>query len=261
MSMKSKDAYTVIFASNAELNASPGTILVVPSSDRWNDFGFEIRVDLIIHPREGHSLTGEKAMLPCFFGFLEVKGRSSEPRSLRQLLEEQAKISLSGDHNENYFTMLPDMATYRDIVTSIGPSEARLVLSSLRDVVEADDRPSSHSWLRAAVDTRVFRRAFLRTTESFFAWKNAGSILEGVQFEQVGRISEEIRICFKLAGRPNEHQLNFRFAVEDPVLPKRFAVVIGKNGVGKTQTLGRIADAAVRGLNDLTDGNGDRALT
>jgi len=41
-------------------------------------------------------------------------------------------------------------------------------------------------------------------------------------------------------------------------LPKRFAVMIGKNGVGKSQALGNIARAALAGSKKMTDANGDR---
>ena len=130
----------------------------------------------------------------------------------------------------------------------------------MRDVVEAEDAPAGRPWLRRAIESRVFRLAFLRTTESFFAWKNAAMVLRGVEFEEVGRISNELRIEFQLAGRPNSHRLKFRFALHEEVLPKRFAVIIGKNGVGKSQTLGRIVLAAISGLKTLTDGDGGRPL-
>ena len=37
------------------------------------------------------------------------------------------------------------------------------------------------------------------------------------------------------------------------MLPQRFAIVIGKNGVGKSQTLAQIVDAALLGKAKLTD--------
>jgi predicted ATPase len=44
------------------------------------------------------------------------------------------------------------------------------------------------------------------------------------------------------------------------VLPQRFAVVIGKNGVGKSQALAQIVDAALLGKAKLTDISGGRPL-
>lgn len=86
---------------------------------------------------------------------------------------------------------------------------------------------------------------FLRSSESYFAWSNAGPILKGLRTEKIGQISDSFNIHFQLAGRPNAHDLRYSFSVNEKVLPRRFAIVIGKNGVGKSQALGQIADAAL----------------
>lgn len=44
------------------------------------------------------------------------------------------------------------------------------------------------------------------------------------------------------------------------MLPQRFAIVIGKSGVGKSQTLAQIVDAALRGKTKLTDLEGNRPV-
>ena len=64
----------------------------------------------------------------------------------------------------------------------------------------------------------------------------------------------------QLSAVINTHNLRFRFAHGDDVLPKRFAIVIGKNGVGKSQTLAQIVDAALRGQAKLTDLDGNRLV-
>jgi hypothetical protein len=50
----------------------------------------------------------------------------------------------------------------------------------------------------------------------------------------------------------------FTLIVPGIILPRRFAIVIGENGVGKSQTLGNIAKAALEGSKGLTDAAGDR---
>ncbi|OXJ28265.1 hypothetical protein CFB82_33380 [Burkholderia sp. HI2714] len=59
-------------------------------------------------------------------------------------------------------------------------------------------------------------------------------------------MSNDIEVSFQLDGRKNQHRLEFRFEHKHE-LPKRIAVVIGKNGVGKSQALGNIARAALSG--------------
>jgi hypothetical protein len=253
----SEDGYRIIFALDVDVNADPGTIVVRPPRDDWNDYE-QIRVDFAVHLRENRVTGPQTYKFFGFLGFLKATGRFSDARIVRLLLEQTREAHLEAEAVPGFFTMLPHMLSYREIVNRLGPDEARVVLRSLRDVVEAEEGPGVHSWLKSATDSLVFRKTFLRTTEAFFAWKNAGAILHGMEAEQLGRISEELRISFRLAGRPNEHQLQFQFAVNERVLPKRFAVIIGNNGVGKSQTLGRIADAAIRGSGVLTDGKGER---
>jgi len=54
----------------------------------------------------------------------------------------------------------------------------------------------------------------------------------------------------------NDHELEFSFAPAGD-LPKRIAVIIGKNGVGKSQSLAHFAQALLRGNKDLRDGEGN----
>ena len=194
-----------------------------------------------------------------FFGFLEKQNGKSDTLYLRELVD-QNPTPIPVEKVPGFFTMLPDMKSYRRIVGQLGPGEARLALRAMNDMVEADDRPLGRPWLRAARESRIFLHAFLRQSEPYFVWKNAAPILRGIEYEELDRISEGVRIQFQLAGRPNAHDLKFRFAHGDDVLPQRFAIVIGKNGVGKSQTLAQIVDAALLGKSKLTDLDGNRPV-
>lgn len=260
MSVENEGTYKVVFASDLQADLGPGTILVAPVGNSWNDFGFQTRVDILIRRRTvgGRAQREELTYLQAFLGFIETQERFNDARALGPMLAALPAGQLPAENAPKFFTMLPEMAAYRKIVSELGTREAREALTSLHDIVEAEDVAIGRPWLKTATRSRIFQQAFLRTTEAFFAWKNAGLILHGVEFEQLGLMSEELRIEFQLAGRPTPHRLRLRFALHEALLPKRFAVLIGKNGVGKSQSLGRIADAAIRGLDTLTDGAGDR---
>lgn len=178
---------------------------------------------------------------------------------LRELVNREQR-AIPAEKVPDYFTMLPDMESYRRIIRQLGPDETRIVLRAMNDMVEAEDRPIGRPWLRAARESQIFLSAFLRQSESYFTWKNAAPILRGVGFEELDRISEGVRVQFHLAGRPNAHDLKFRFSHVGDVLPSRFAIVIGKNGVGKSQTLAQIVDAALLGKPNLTALDGDRPV-
>ncbi len=241
----------------APARTSSATIYLAPSESSWNDFGFQVRCEILVVPRETSFLTSRPVALQGYFGYLESKRSASDTRGLREKLMQNNGL-LPAEALPGYFTMLRDLAAYRELVSTLGPEEARIVLRTIHDVVEAEQSPGTPGYLKPGTESQLFRKAFLRTSEAFFAWRNAGDILEGTEFEPVSRLSDELRISFRLAGRPNDHVLGFRFKPEEEVLPKRFAIIIGQNGVGKSQTIGRIADAAIRGLNTLTDGEGER---
>ncbi len=256
------DGYRVVFVNEIGLTQAiePGTIAIAPSSDNWNDFGERILIEQVIQPRLNSEFSNARLEFRGFFGFLEKQSGKFDTLHLRELVDQDTATSVPAEKVPPYFTMLPDMDSYRRIVGQLGPDEARLALRAMNDMVEADDRPYGQSWVRTARESRIFLNAFLRRSDSFFAWKNAAPILLGVEHEELDRISKGARIRFQLAGRPNPHDIKFHFAHGDDVLPQRFAIVIGKNGVGKSQTLAQIVDAALRGLTKLTDLHGDRLV-
>lgn len=231
------------------------TVIISPSKDDWNDFGFRIRVDIYI---PNPDRVEERELLSGYFGFVGESEKGTDLRVLNDLLTNAAGNRLRSDNIPKFFTMLRDMREYREIVTLLGPELATNVLISINDMVAAEEGLPGSVSLNNAKNTRVFRHAFLRSSEAFYAWTNAGPILRGLAREEIGRISSIFNIRFQLKGRPNEHNLSFKFNVTDHILPRRFAVVIGQNGVGKSQTLGNIAKAALSGTKELTDGEGRR---
>jgi hypothetical protein len=238
----------------------PGTIVIAPSSDSWDDFGNRILIDIGIRPQREMDSSRERLNLRGYFGLIEKQAGKSDTTHLRNIVDQTPDTPVPANKFPAFFTMLPDMASYRRIVDILGPDEARVALRAINDIVEADDRPINRPWLQAARESQIFLNAFLRHSEPYFTWKNAAPILRGLKQEELDRISDGLRISFRLAGQPNDHDLAFRFADGDAVLPQRFGIIIGKNGVGKSQTLAQIVDAALTGKPKLTDIHGNRPL-
>lgn len=248
----------VLFARRAALGMDlpPGTILVVPSSDEWNDFGHHMRVDYRIRMRSTNEVVHESG----FIGFLNPAADRNGKDLLQQLISTQDESTVEATSDHHFFTMLPDMEAYRRLVQTLDADDATAALIALNDLVALNEFKSTVSILNLATQTEVFSLAFMRSSDSFFAYKNAGSLLRGLSSEQTGILSSTLAVRFQLPGRQNEHDLRFSFD-HAADLPKRIAVIIGKNGVGKSQTLGRIARAAIDGTAVLTDGtDGGRPL-
>jgi ABC-type branched-subunit amino acid transport system ATPase component len=222
-------------------------ILLVPSEDRWNDFGYRTKVDVYVNVGGTH--WGGLAHV----GFLtNASEEQADVDRINQWLASTSELTIAATESIPFFTMLPSMKSYRDIVLVYGPDRAVRILRAIRDLVVLRELPSNANWLDLAIQSQVFLKSFVRTSESFFAFHNAGPVLRGLEQEESGRLSRSLGITFRLPGRESDHDLQFHFDHQG-TLPKRIAIVIGKNGVGKSQTLGRIATAALTGDSALTD--------
>ncbi|ENT9838709.1 TPA: AAA family ATPase [Pseudomonas aeruginosa] len=254
-----KEKITVTFGAQASLRTQlPAyTVLIVPSEDNWNDFGYRTRVEVRIRLAEDEAEHSTVA----FIGFITTS--PDDPNGvvpLEKILRGVDNLAIPATDSHRFYTMLPSMDAYRSIVKKFGASRSAEVLKAMRDLVALNEFKTNANWLDLAAKADVFLKSFVRNSESYFAYKNAGSILRGLEFEEFHRLSKSISIKFHLPGRQSAHDLTFRFDHEAD-LPKRIAVIIGKNGVGKSQTLGRIVRAALEGDESLVDGGaGGRIL-
>lgn len=246
----------VVFGKRAALEQAlkKNTVLIVPSADRFNDFGLHSRIDCRIKTPDGITVD-----VSGHIGFLR-KAEENGNQELTQIVERSGFSTVTTSSVHQFFIMLSDMESYRSVVRQLGVDQAGVFLNAANDLVALGEFDPRSKRLEQAVKTQIFVRSFMRNAEAFFAFKNAGSILRGLSEENLRVISSTIAIRFQLAGRDNEHDFTFHFD-HDGVLPKRIAIVIGENGVGKSQTLGRIAKAAIGGGKGLTDGSaGGRPL-
>lgn len=231
-------------------NIPPGTVLITPSQDGWNDFGHHTR----IHYQIQESGNKQPVYASGFIGFIAANSNRNGNDLLEQLIANRGESTVTATAEHRFFTMLPDMESYRGLVQALGFDYATEVLRVVNDLVALNEFDSSSDLLDLATQTEVFSLSFMRSSDSYFAYKNAGPLLRGLFSEQTGNLSPTLAIRFQLAGRANEHSLVFNFD-HAADLPKRIAVIIGKNGVGKSQTLSRIARAALDGASTLTDGS------
>lgn len=225
-------------------------ILIVPIPDRWNDFGRRTKVEVYVN-LHGHS---EKPSFVASIGFLTASSEEADDvAQIQNLLDSHSELVVTATEATRFFTMLPTMKAYRELVKNYGVTGAIRILRAMRDLVVLNEFKSGANWLDLAARSTVFLKSFVRNSESYFAYKNAGSVLRGLENEESGRLSKSLAITFRLPGRENVHDLKFHFDHHAP-MPKRIAVIIGKNGVGKSQTLARIASAALKGDSSLVDG-------
>lgn len=252
--------YNIIFNQDIR-DISSNDILIYPSYDNWNDFGFKLKCTCCVINKK----TGELVKIGAYIGFLPMdKENFSNDKHIneysRELSQGFSKGSLSEAvfapldgkfKNSGYviwgkvyfFTMLPSMADYRSGIEKLGVEQFGEFLRAINDLVLFKD--SSEEWVSQAVSSEVFRLGFMRHSEGFFAFSNADSVLSGVEEEYFGGISQNLSFRFTLDGFKNEHCIELKYNQES-LIPKRINILIGKNGLGKSQALRSFCRAALQ---------------
>ncbi|MCR3957855.1 AAA family ATPase [Aeromonas veronii] len=249
--MKEKSKFKLTFTDiDSKSNLNPYEIVFLVPFDTWNDFGYKIRCKVKLR----HPIIDKPFYFECYIGFLppnkETKEGTHEKffhtkgRSLSDMIDYIEDLEASGSINElRFFTMLPSMAAYREAVDKLGPKILQDVLASINDLVYYKDVNST--WFNEALESEAFNLGFMRNSEPFYAFNNADSILNGVEDELFDGISKKLRLSYKLEGFENQHELNLNYE-QSGFIPKRINILIGKNGIGKSQALKYFCRAALR---------------
>lgn len=159
---------------------------------------------------------------------------------------------ISSNELPAFFTMAEGMEAYRAIIRDYYLSAGRNILLAMNDLVALKRKSMASEIVRDAEKTSVFRLAFMRKNENYFAYNNAHTILDGLEEEEFGVMSTDLALKFQLEGFNRPHELTLSF---DPksILPKRINVLIGRNGLGKSQALNHICRSLLSGNDSFID--------
>lgn len=240
------------------------SILISANGGDWNDFGHQTRVVIEYSLRiKDRPVVG---IAHAYLSFLDADSprtsdsfKVSSSERIKAMLEKAKEDFITLPDGCTFFSMLASMKEYRNFVKKLSPAFAKEVLLAINDVVAQIQYVPGSRIIANAIRTEEFNLSFLRDSEAFFAYKNAGPVLKGLELEEFAGLSQVFEMSFKLQGNHNSHDLSFHFD-HQAVLPKRMAIIIGKNGVGKSQVLARLVKSSLGGLNELTDGQGGRPI-
>lgn len=240
--------FDVIFCDSSTLNESPqpGQILIKHSSN-WNDFGYYINASYRLYISERNIIL-EGELLVGFLPTYEIESDSDTISTNK--LEQIGSIDAALEYKKNggnfiFFTHFPNLQEYRKIVITLGVKITEIILKSLNNVLLAENFTSQKGLYEKVLNSDVFSRAFMRKSESFFAFHNADSIIRGIEFENYAAISDSFSLDFKLDGFKNDHKIHFNFDAK-ALIPSRINVLIGKNGLGKSQALTKLCRALLK---------------
>lgn len=255
--MDTLSKYEIFFAPSwtSKNQLAPRSIVLVPSNDTWNNFGHRNRFYMW--------MPGEKSAIALALAFQNEKNENSLWKTdnvVNKRFEKAIEDILPVWEFPEFFSMQYEMNDYRNLILKFGVDEAGHILNSLNDLVYGKLSHSGEKWYKDAISSEAFNLSFMRNSQTIFAFYNASSLLSGVQFENLTATEQKLELNFSLSGFENGHAFNFSFGF-DEIVPKQIAVVIGKNGVGKSRALAKIVDFALEGnVAGLKGENGRRPM-
>lgn len=250
---KNKDSSFKVYFGNNHLNIKrivAPSIIFCPTDDSWNDFKYKCRYRYFINYDDNKKLIEGQ----LFLGFL----------SEGEHVEENGRISKSSRIFEaselpDFFTLQGEMQDYRHFIETHGVQESNKLLLALNDLVASKRISHKIKLVNAAIKTNVFNLAFMRESGRFFAFHNAETILDGVEYENFSNISTDLSLSYELAGFSHYHTFDMNFE-KNSILPKRMCMLIGRNGLGKSQALRTIVNSLIKGDERFFDRTQGRPL-
>ncbi|KRT15936.1 hypothetical protein ASU31_10520 [Pedobacter ginsenosidimutans] len=182
--------------------------------DSWDDDGFTILFDAFYY-------TSYSDFKPV--GRIKILDRNTKSTLLNESFEYLNQDQCSLGQNLEFYETLKRLV----------PNGFIEILECLNDIAWTGGLAFDFQ------DVDGYNNALLRFTSAQRAFQEARSML----INDVRKVHENLNFTYRtlLSGAEAEHEAHFNFIKSDD-LPYRINVIIGKNGTGKTQYLGRMID-------------------
>lgn len=261
--MEKVDIFEVLFCVKelrTEIVPTENQIVVTPTTSTWNDFGYRIKAHFTVNVRGFDPYEGD-----LFIGFFESDFEQkllneNKNTGLSRVLELFGGRVISKSDLSSFFTLLPDIGAYRELCRHFDNNTAEKILIALNDLVVSKEH--DRSLVERATQTEVFKLSFMRNSEPFYAFSNADLVFSEHGDELDANISDNLTLKFELEGFERPHEINLQYD-KSSVIPRRISVLIGKNGLGKSESLKAFCRGALRYSDkniSLTDSEGNRPL-
>ncbi|MCQ1779414.1 AAA family ATPase [Neorhizobium galegae] len=215
--------------------------VITPDNNSWNDYGRGYFADLHLVSRNGKT---EKFHLRIMFeGFLRTEA------ALQDILQGSDTLVPIEEVDIPFVSLLADEAEYRQLVILFGFDAGISTLRKLHDAVVIRIERSDAK-LVAMTDEEEFHIGILRAAGASTALRRGSRHFRRDIPDEVSDAAQDFSFFAKLKNATNEIRVDFGYS-EKPIIRDRIAVLVGRNGVGKTQLL----KAMVDGLTAKADGS------
>lgn len=210
------------------------TIAIVADKSTFNNFGRTFWAEL-------HILTGQPSQdsVPVMLMF---KKQARTREYLTNILQQEDRLWIdSTEISEPFVTVMNEEDGYATLVHALGFAVAVATLRTMGDAVVLDiDNDDPRAALIASLD---FHEGALRNSETYYAFRHGARHLTPYDSVAQSDARGTFRFVAQLPGVATPSEAIFDFT-PDVLLRERLAVLIGRNGVGKSQ----LVQALVEGL-------------
>lgn len=205
---------------------SPPTLIVVPVTSGWNDFGYYFGATLHILVAGELALSIEMKLM--------IDGYDRTETAFKEILGSNQWGYLS-QIPRTYCSLFNEIDSYRDLVSGVGFESAIIILRGVGDAVVTIEEAFDKERI-ALMDSQAFALGVLRQEATYVAYRRGIKYLRPQPITEVEDSAKSISITTSLPSADNPYQVDFNFDA-DELFRNRLAVLIGRNGTGKTQLL------------------------
>lgn len=223
--------YKVYFLMDESLiPSSDGDAFIIPNKKRVDEYGYSVSCKL------GLRSADEKVFV--FDGLCAIKSQKNLYKFIFGLIGDGSHQLPIEEMELPFRCLFVDAKSYGLVRRAIGAERGAELLTAMNDM--ATSTFTATDWPEFTEDP-IFSSAMLRSSEAFFAYQRGARMLSGLQEE-----SDDSQRPFKvlLKGSGPKYKFDFKFE-EANLLRGRIAVLIGKNGCGKTSSLAKISRALI----------------
>ena len=207
-------------------------VVVIPDQNTWNDYGRRYYATLVV-------LTPEGGDRDASFTFrLMFEGSGDTDVALRGMLTAAGRPIPLPDIITPFCSLLSEASDYGAIIALLGFDAGIIALRHLRDVVLAEiENESQHDREAMQLSNSVeFHVGVIRSSGRYTALRRGGRYLRPYQPPEVEDSASSFSITARLPGSDLPVEVEFDFS-PDEIFEDRICLLIGRNGVGKTQLI------------------------
>lgn len=211
---------------------SDPAVVVLPDQNNWNDYGWRTfaQVAVLIDGR----VEGPEPIR------LMVRDEQTTAVALDRLFQQQGPVVRVEQSDLTFLSLLPSPERYTALLALLGFDRSVVALRKLGDAALARLEGPTDAQSEMLVSA-AFWHGMLRADDGFGAYQRGLRILRRRPREQVRDAATSFMLHARLPTAAEPYRVNFDFE-PDTFGRNRISVLIGRNGVGKTQLLRRLVE-------------------